>query len=111
MAQSKSIRTGERIRDHNQDPLHRIHPLQLLQQPQIQQRVRLSIAQQYTLRLGARLPLDAFDERELVRRDQPCALVALHPSFSKIGIYALQEGTHGPGHLLGADLGGLVVYE
>ena len=71
-------RTRQRIRDEHQQALHSIDPLQLLEEPEVQKRVCLSIRQQDGLNLGARLPVDLLDQRELLRGDEVRALVALH---------------------------------
>ena len=70
-------RTRQRIRDEHQQALHSIDPLQLLEEPEVQKRVCLPIGQQDRLNLGARLPVDLLDQRELLRGDEVRALVAL----------------------------------
>ena len=58
-------------------PVPSVTPYQTQQQAQVQQRIRLSVRKQNRLRLRTRLPLNALDERELVRGNEPRALVAL----------------------------------
>lgn len=76
-ADSSIRRTRQRIRDEHQQALHSIDPLQLLEEPEVQKRVCLPIRQQDRLNLGARLPIDLLDQRELLRGDEVRALVAL----------------------------------
>ena len=76
-ADSSIRRTRQRIRDEHQQALHSIDPLQLLEEPEVQKRVCLPIGQQDRLNLGARLPVDLLDQRELLRGDEVRALVAL----------------------------------
>ena len=79
---SSITRTRQRIRDEHQQALHSIDPLQLLEEPEVQKRVCLPIGQQDRLNLGARLPVDLLDQRELLRRYQVRALVALRMRVS-----------------------------
>ena len=94
-------RTGKSIRNKNQQELLCIHPLQLLQQPQVQQSVRLPVRLQQHLDLRPRLPVNLLQEGKLVRRYQVRSLVSLHtPSSVKVKCHPVScacSTSHGTG--------------
>ena len=69
--------TQERVGDQDEETLHGIHSLKLLEQAEIEKRVYLAVGDEDGLHLCPGLSVYPFDEGQLLRGDEFRALVSL----------------------------------
>jgi hypothetical protein len=78
-----NVHTSDSVRNQDEDAGDGIHPLQLFEEREVEQRVRLAIREQQLFGLRSRLLVNFLDQREFLGSDQAVSLVSLQsPPYS-----------------------------